>query len=119
MKNYYLKNFIVLSIFFLSLGSSFAQDSQPAPYQSNSLPPNDLILKKASEKAMSRCKKNITEIIGRFAASENLYQIFYHYKEREKIYYDNEITLYRFDDKKWFMVCGDSLGGKSAGIVNK
>lgn len=112
------KSFVTLSILFVSLESSYAQDPKSEPYQSTSVPPNDLIIKKAS--GMASCEKNITEIIGKFTMSENLYQVFYYHKDQDgKTYWDDKITLYRFDNKKWFVVCGNGISGRSGGIITK
>ena len=120
MKSNRFIHFIVASILATSLGTSYAQEPEQESYKSNSPPSNGLIIKKASEKHMGKCDQNITEIIGRLAASENAYKIFYKFKQKGGTeVWSDDITLYRFDDNKWFLICGNGLSGRSGGIVYK
>jgi hypothetical protein len=90
------------------------------PYVSKSPPSDDAIFKK--EATLPKCHKGMNKIVGKLQLSDNSWEIYYLYVEKEgKAYLGRDMRLKRLDTNIWICECGEPepFGhGVSWGIID-
>lgn len=101
-------------LFALVAALGVANTVDAAPYTSKTPPSNSQIMTAA--KSLDSCNA-IVEVWGRFAESENRYQVFIRYKLGNNVYVGHQSQLLRMDDGRWLLMCTVDALNKGTGLT--